>query len=60
MTKTVINLTQSPQSLLVTRWDRPVPRTMFNVHRIILGLQFPVSLTMKVLVADCKTNIPSI
>jgi hypothetical protein len=33
---------------------------MFNVHRIILGLQFPVSLTMKLLVADCKTNILSI
>jgi hypothetical protein len=38
----------------------PEQGIMFNVHRIILGLQFPVSLTMKLLVADCNTNIPSI
>jgi len=33
----------------------PEQGIMFNVHRIILGLQFPVSLTMKVLVADGGT-----
>jgi hypothetical protein len=38
----------------------PEQGIVFNVHRIILGLQFPMSLTTKLLVADWKQHTAGI